>query len=422
MPDPEVFLRAVSFFAPDLPLPMGLLAEIIDTDETELTTALVEDGKLLKLPIGTLLAIQPESLPSATREDAQVVLDAVVKKLEKGFRNHNKVKQLETFHPIGPHMVTLIEKLKPFALVKQWKLYALMAQYLMLVGKAQEACEYFTQAAKYYPEPVSAEDEVFLHLTLQTADAETARGNFELAEMLIRRVLLDETEIHGHPKPLHLVKLAHIAFRCEDYAQAIELYLQAIQLEKETSQDENLVASHWNNLGRVYLASAQLQQAITAFNQAAEIWSQTEATEHHINRSLALKNLALAYQKTQEYTQAQSAIEEAIHLSEAEYGVDHPDIGRDANIYALILQAQGQHEAALAQFRRALRIDTRAFGQLHPEVALTLNNMGALYAEMGNLDKARQSFFDARSILQKCSSEDHPYWQQVLENIAGLEE
>ena len=422
MPENDVFLRYVSLFAPDLPLPMGLLAEIIDKDETELTTALVEDGKLLTLPMGALLAIQPDALPTAAREDAQIVLDAVIEKLEKGFRNHNKVKQLETFRPIGPHMVTLIEKLEPFALDTQWKLYSLMAQYLMLVGKAENACEFFNQAAKQYPEPVCADDKIFNQLMLQTADAETARGNYEFAEMLVRRVILDETEIHGHPQPLTVVKLANIVFRNEDYAQAITLYQQAIQIEQDTSGDENLVASHWNNLGRVYLAADQVQDAIVAFNQAADRWSYTDATEHHINRSLALKNLALAYQKTQQFSTAQSTIEEAIQLSEAEYGQDHPDIGRDANIYALILQAQGQYEAALEQFRRALRIDTHSFGQLHPEVALTLNNMGALYAEMGNLDKARQSFTDARDILQHCCSEDHPYWQQVLENIAGLEE
>lgn len=415
------FLCLAAFFAPDLPLPMDFLAGLVGIPEEALTEQLVRENRLVLLPVGAILAIPQQTLPAPDRETAVRISDAVIEHLEQAFRHHNKVKQLETFRPIGPHMVALIETLLPFGLPKLWKLYQLMAQYLVLVGKAEEACGYFGQAAVHFPEPVKPGDQEFTRLRLQTADAETSIGNTEVAAALVRAVIEDEIQLQGHPSPLHVVRLAHISFREDDYTQAIRLYQQAIQLETDHSDEEIAVAAHWNNLGRVYLAAGQIVNAIAAFQIAAGIWERTDAEEHHVNRALALKNLALAYQEQENYAEAQSAIEEAIQCSETAYGPDHPDIGRDANIYALILQAQGEHSAALEQFRRALRIDTHSFGQHHPEVALTLNNMGTLYAEMGDMEKARQNFHDARAILQQCSSEDHPYWQQVLENITRLE-
>ncbi|MEE4195788.1 MAG: tetratricopeptide repeat protein [Anaerolineae bacterium] len=422
MPKTNSFLRYAAFFAPDLPLPMDLLAKLVGMPEARLTASLANEGKLVVLSLGAILDIYPDNLPEPAIEDGILLLEAVIQWLQKGLNQHNKVRQLESFRLIGPHMVTLIEKLSPFQLPNQWQLYSLMAQYLMLVGKTEEACEYFQQAANCYPEPITAEDPLFNHLILERADAETARGNYALAAQLVQDVIDKETLANGQPQSQHLIQLAHIMFREKDYPKAIELYQKTIRLVKEAGGNKNLAASYWNNLGRIYLSAGQVKEAIDAFNRSASLWGHADSTEHHMNRSLALKNLALAFQETKEYAKAQTAIEEAIQLSESEYGLDHPDIGRDANIYALILQAQGQHQAALEQFRRALRIDTHAFGELHPEVALTLNNMGTLYAEMGEIEKARQNFTDARRILERCSSESHPYWQQVMENIEGLDQ
>ena len=416
------FLQFAAFFAPDLPLPMDVLAELVNNPQQELEENLSHQDLITRLPVGCLLNIQPENLPKTTPENAQQTINAVVERLEKALRNHNKVKQLAAFQTIGPHLITLIETLSLFNLKNLWQLHSLMARYLVLVGKINQACAYFEQAFALYPQPHRAQDEALHELMLQYAEAETTCKNFTFAAELVEQVIANENEAEGQARSSTTVQLAHIAYRSDDYSTAIELYKQAIDLEQESSGDINLIASHWNNLGRIYLSADDVENAILSFSTALNYWKDTASTEHHINQALALKNLALAFQQQEDFPQAQTAIEGAIRLSEEEYGADHPDIGRDANIYALVLQAQGHYESALEQFRRALRIDTHSFGQWHPEIALTLNNMGTLYAEMGQLDKARQSFLDARGILRQCATETHPYWQQVEENIAALGE
>ena len=414
------FRQIAGYFAADLPLPMQFIAEFLAVDETQLIETLLAQNLLLQLPVGFILAAQPDELPPPDPKSAMAVSEAVIGRLSRAFRDHNKVQRLAAFQSLGPHIVTLIEKLEPFALDNQWELLSLMARYLMLVGKAADACDYFHQAIRHFPATGREGNPAFDQLRLQTAEAETACGNTKTAANLVKQVITEQEQANGYPSPLLLVKLAHIRFQEAAYTQAIGLYQQAIQQEVETGNDANLLATHWNNLGRVYLADNQAPEAIGAFSTAAELWRNTPDSEHHINRALALKNLALAYQEQQKFSDAQAAIEEAIQLSESAYGKDHPDIGRDANIYASILQAQGKNEAALAQFRRALRVDTRSFGKYHPEVGLTLNNMGVLYAEMGRLDKARQCLEEARGILAQCSNESHPYWQQVTENIERI--
>ncbi|HET60566.1 MAG TPA: tetratricopeptide repeat protein, partial [Chloroflexi bacterium] len=162
--------------------------------------------------------------------------------------------------------------------------------------------------------------------------------------------------------------------------------------------------------------------AIDAFRTAADLWHGSPASEHHINQALALKNLALAYQQSGDLAHAQAAIEQAIGLSEQTYGSDHSDIGRDAYLYAQILQAQGKLPEALQQSQRALRIDRKVFGSRHPEVALALNNLGVIYAEMGELAQARQCLQEACAILSHCSDEYRPQREQAQHNLSSLDE
>ena len=128
------------------------------------------------------------------------------------------------------------------------------------------------------------------------------------------------------------------------------------------------------------------------------------------------------YQKLGDLGQAQKYLESAIRKSESHYGPDHSDIGRDANILALILQKQGKFDEALKQFRRALRITIQVFGMNHSEVALTLNNMAMLFLEMDDRQRALETIHQAHDIVTQHIREDHPCRIQIEENLRGLEE
>jgi len=215
--------------------------------------------------------------------------------------------------------------------------------------------------------------------------------------------------------------LGQLAFIQNDFCTALRHYQHALAIETNAQSGDNRIASRWNNLGKVHQAAGDLNAAVDCFQKAAALWQHAGTSEHHVNQALALKNLGMAYQQLGRLEDARVCLEQAIQLSEAFYGKDHPDIGRDANLLAGILQQMGLLTQALPFFQRALQIDIHAFGRLHPEVALTLNNLGTLLYQMGKIDDARAAFEEALTILQQCASPDHPYRQQVEENLhSGL--
>ena len=70
-------------------------------------------------------------------------------------------------------------------------------------------------------------------------------------------------------------------------------------------------------------------------------------------------------------------------------GPDHPDVARDLNNLALILQDLGQAGQARPLQERALAIDEAAYGPDHPAVATDLNNLAQILRDLGQPGQAR---------------------------------
>ena len=68
----------------------------------------------------------------------------------------------------------------------------------------------------------------------------------------------------------------------------------------------------------------------------------------------------------------------ALSIDEASFGADHPNVARDLNNLAQLLQATNRLAEAEPLMRRALSIDEASFGAEHPEVAIDLNNLAGL--------------------------------------------
>ncbi len=73
----------------------------------------------------------------------------------------------------------------------------------------------------------------------------------------------------------------------------------------------------------------------------------------------------------------------ALAIDEKSYGPDHPDVARDLNDLALLLQATNRLAEAEPLTRRALAIDEKSLGPDHPNTAKARTNLVALEAALG---------------------------------------
>ena len=70
----------------------------------------------------------------------------------------------------------------------------------------------------------------------------------------------------------------------------------------------------------------------------------------------------------------------ALAIDEASFGAEHPNVARDLNNLAQLLQATNRLAEAEPLMRRALAIDEASFGAEHPNVARRPQQPGATAA------------------------------------------
>ena len=80
---------------------------------------------------------------------------------------------------------------------------------------------------------------------------------------------------------------------------------------------------------------------------------------------------------------ARDLLEQALAITEAAYGPDHPTVAAHLNNLALILQDLGQAGQARQVADRALAIDEAAYGPDHPDVATDLSNLATILRRPG---------------------------------------
>ncbi|MFV8755220.1 protein kinase domain-containing protein [Nannocystaceae bacterium ST9] len=85
---------------------------------------------------------------------------------------------------------------------------------------------------------------------------------------------------------------------------------------------------------------------------------------------------------------------------------------------AVLLDAAGDHGAALAANGRAYAIRRRLLPVNHPDLARSLNSMGNLHHSLGQLERARSDHEQALAIRTAIFGPDHPITSGSLNNLA----
>ena len=90
------------------------------------------------------------------------------------------------------------------------------------------------------------------------------------------------------------------------------------------------------------------------------------------------------------------------------------------NNLAVLYQATGRYEQAEPLFQRAIAIGEKTLRPEHPGVARFLNNLAALYQATGRYEQAEPLYQRALAILDDSLPPDHPNLAAARENYAGL--
>ena len=137
--------------------------------------------------------------------------------------------------------------------------------------------------------------------------------------------------------------------------------------------------------------------------------------------TLRLRNeLGVMYLTKSLYAEAEPLMRRALTINEASLGPDHPDVTRDLNNLASLLQVTNRLADAELLRRRALAIAEAGFGPDHPKVAIRLNNLASLLQATNRLAEAEPLMRRALVILIVSLGAEHPNSCTVRDNYINL--
>lgn len=209
--------------------------------------------------------------------------------------------------------------------------------------------------------------------------------------LLMEELKLDHTE-HFATTLLN----AATAYRAGgDYAQALRLYKQALQIYEGLIPPEDYrYAGLYNNMSILLEKMEENEEAIACARKALAIMEKIEGGE--IQTAVSLTNLALVYFKVSEPGQARELLERALAIFEQDgEGSDEHYSGALAGMGEACYRME-EYDKALEYYERALEKvklhygENVSYGVLCENCAAVCERMGDVPGQTRYLDKARE--------------------------------
>jgi tetratricopeptide (TPR) repeat protein len=166
----------------------------------------------------------------------------------------------------------------------------------------------------------------------------------------------------------------------------------------------------------------QIQAVAPAMPHVAEVAENRELRDLLSDEDLILPFVGLGwfYEGQGLYGQAEPWFEQCLSVTQARFGLDHPDVATSLNDLALLYKSQGRYGEAEPLFLQASEIFKRLLKENHPNVAKNLNNLASLYEFQGRYNEAEPLCLQALKIFKRLLGEANPDVAASLNNLASL--
>ena len=249
-------------------------------------------------------------------------------------------------------------------------------------------------------------------------------GRFDDAEWLLREALATRRELSSGRDDADLAgsmnDLANLLRRKADYAEAEELYRDALAMRQRIYGDEHPeVATILNNLGTVRDRQSDYDGAESCYRQALSIRKKALGNRHE-NIAESQNALANVLRRMGEYEEAEVLYKDSLALRRELYGGRHPDVAESLNNLAFLYYTTGDYQRAEPLYRESLALRRTVLGDDHPEVAHSMTNLARLLRKTNRLEEAEPLYLGALAVRRRALGEQHPEVATSLNDLATL--
>ncbi|HZI26440.1 MAG TPA: CHAT domain-containing tetratricopeptide repeat protein [Chryseolinea sp.] len=178
------------------------------------------------------------------------------------------------------------------------------------------------------------------------------------------------------------------------YAQAEEQLGMALSIrEKLVSENSELIAASYNDLGLVYNVR-DANKALDYYEKALEIYERIHG-KNHSKTAIANTNIGFTYRTLELYGDAVTNFESAIATWEKIYPQPHPTKAFILFNLGQTYSKIGDEKSTENYYALALKMYRESYGKKHPAIATVLNAIGSLKVSQGKFTEGLNVFQQA---------------------------
>lgn len=211
--------------------------------------------------------------------------------------------------------------------------------------------------------------------------------------LLMEELKLEDTEHFATT----LLNTATAYSAAGDYAQALRLYRQAMQIyERLLSAEDYRWAGLYNNMSIMLEKAGENREAVDCAKKALAIIEKQEGNE--AQTATTLTNLALVYFKLSENEEAKSCLSRAITLFEQGEGAPNEHYSGALAGMGEAYFRDGEYEKSLDIYERALEDVKQHYGE-NMSYGILCENCAAVCRAMGDEKKQKEYADKAREVI-----------------------
>lgn len=348
------------------------------------------------------------------------------------------------------------------------KAYQQKAEVFLALGNLDSSLHFFQAANKRYVNTEKWENYAFTHIGAAVNHfhlAQYAQMEKELEQAIA--VAQKKLSQNSEPQQIAYELLAVLYESIGDYDKALKIARESLEtrlsLPQFSTEDSFFIATNYNNIGGIYLAKGDYNQAIEYYQQAIAIQQQQSGADsaelmainnnlahaykltHHTKQSIhyLYKNLSL-YRKIknnsnfEEYIQTYNHLasnflneentDSALHYLHKALQLHQTDSSNLETTYrniGLTYKTEKNYSAALDTLQLALKKHIDKYGLKNRYTSIVQRHIGEIHSLQGNFDRAFAYLNDAIKAVSNDFEESdrysNPNLEQIVDKVKALE-
>ena len=189
--------------------------------------------------------------------------------------------------------------------------------------------------------------------------------------------------------------------------------------EKKSEPIEESIANSYNNLGVILYHTGRYTEAKKYYQEALMI-TENNFGPDHLETAMSQSNFAVLLNALGDRELAESLLTRAVKTRTKILGSEDQETLTAISNLALIHHENGNFQDALLLLKKCLKIRKKAFGEFHRETSTSLNNLALVLTDLQMYDEAKKLYERAILVDEQTLGSDHPDTATTINNFAIL--